>query len=627
MNNLIPLIKALAKPDQAMVTGAVNDWLDDHPEATTTVQDGSITKAKLATALQNSVDSIPAVDATLATAGAAADAAKVGEDLTDLKGQVVNIAKVGFNQFDKSKLIRGYVRALATGALVAREGVSSLPILPVTDQTAARIRSSSIANRIIVFDATMSVIRNVDYGYYAIDLTGASYYTYCFNDSETNYDTLMLAYTGETTGGSVNTWPTLFGYLGNVPFSLDPTGSFAGKLETKIGSKIDPDTFLAAVRADNTIPIAIDAVGNVVATFYDATGNGKIWVSIPFACKPFDIVVLDFYGKSSAPEYSSEAANGGCLIVEFFDANNAQLNTKYNCYALTKNSFGYHRAGFAAPAGTASARLRVATRANTSMAIHSVNLYTCKRYPQRQRKGLLIDGHLGCPFSAPENTIPSFELGLKMGHNLMITNVAETSDNVLVVIHDDTIDRTSNSTGSVNTYTFAQLQQYDFGSWFSAYYAGTKIPRFIDVCRLILSYGASIGVSLHNNLSSDGYDALYDELQACGAFGSLMFKTPYLSEYDDVHARFGDNAEYTIYFGNLPTAERIAEIAEHCGAGTTVEFSESYITKELVEYAKTLGLKVSVYFGNELAMMKEEMAMGVSRFTVDTFSDVIIPFE
>lgn len=58
MNNPIPLIKALAKPYQAMVTEAVNDWLDDHPEATTTVEDESITAAKLVPALSAKIQRI-----------------------------------------------------------------------------------------------------------------------------------------------------------------------------------------------------------------------------------------------------------------------------------------------------------------------------------------------------------------------------------------------------------------------------------------------------------------------------------------------------------------------------------------------------------------------------------------
>ena len=54
----IGLIKALASVDPEVIQSSVEGWLDDHPEATTTVQDGSITKAKLDQNLQSTVDDV-----------------------------------------------------------------------------------------------------------------------------------------------------------------------------------------------------------------------------------------------------------------------------------------------------------------------------------------------------------------------------------------------------------------------------------------------------------------------------------------------------------------------------------------------------------------------------------------
>ena len=54
----VGLIKALGSPDPAVIEGAVSDWLDDHPEATTTVEDGAISYAKLDSSLQGSIDDV-----------------------------------------------------------------------------------------------------------------------------------------------------------------------------------------------------------------------------------------------------------------------------------------------------------------------------------------------------------------------------------------------------------------------------------------------------------------------------------------------------------------------------------------------------------------------------------------
>lgn len=62
---VVGLIKALGGADAASIESAVSGWLDDHPEATTTVQDGSITKAKLDNNLQETVDDVTALKDTL----------------------------------------------------------------------------------------------------------------------------------------------------------------------------------------------------------------------------------------------------------------------------------------------------------------------------------------------------------------------------------------------------------------------------------------------------------------------------------------------------------------------------------------------------------------------------------
>lgn len=66
-NKLIPLIKALGQPSAADITTAVDAWLNDHPEATTTVQDGSITKAKLDSNLQGTVDDVADLKSAMET--------------------------------------------------------------------------------------------------------------------------------------------------------------------------------------------------------------------------------------------------------------------------------------------------------------------------------------------------------------------------------------------------------------------------------------------------------------------------------------------------------------------------------------------------------------------------------
>lgn len=100
-------------------------------------------------------------------------------------------------------------------------------------------------------------------------------------------------------------------------------------------------------------------------------------------------------------------------------------------------------------------------------------------------------GHRGFSSVAPENTLPSYILAKKRGFRYVETDVCLTSDGVPVLLHDNTIDRTSNGSGAIYNLTFAQVRQYDFGSWKSSEYAGTKIPtleEYLELCRSLMLY-------------------------------------------------------------------------------------------------------------------------------------------
>ncbi|SFM30635.1 glycerophosphoryl diester phosphodiesterase [Paenibacillus sp. 1_12] len=93
----------------------------------------------------------------------------------------------------------------------------------------------------------------------------------------------------------------------------------------------------------------------------------------------------------------------------------------------------------------------------------------------------MIIGHRGSAGEAPENTLASFRLAVEQGAHAIELDAQLTKDGEIVVIHDKTIDRTTNGRGAVAELTLAELKCYDAGSWFHEKYKGEQIPTLAEV--------------------------------------------------------------------------------------------------------------------------------------------------
>lgn len=104
--------------------------------------------------------------------------------------------------------------------------------------------------------------------------------------------------------------------------------------------------------------------------------------------------------------------------------------------------------------------------------------------------------HRGYNVVAPENTLPAFKLARYCGFSSIELDVQMTSDDVPVVLHDKTVNRTSNGTGNIYDMTLAQAQALDFGSWKSALWTGTTIPTFEAAIQLAKKLGLFVYIEI-----------------------------------------------------------------------------------------------------------------------------------
>ncbi|MFC4559484.1 glycerophosphodiester phosphodiesterase [Virgibacillus kekensis] len=100
---------------------------------------------------------------------------------------------------------------------------------------------------------------------------------------------------------------------------------------------------------------------------------------------------------------------------------------------------------------------------------------------KQEQQQIINVAHRGASAHAPENTMAAFQKAVEMKSDYIEIDVQMTEDEELVVIHDTTVDRTTNGTGAVGDLTLEEIRMLDAGSWFSEEFAGEKIPTFEEV--------------------------------------------------------------------------------------------------------------------------------------------------
>lgn len=96
-----------------------------------------------------------------------------------------------------------------------------------------------------------------------------------------------------------------------------------------------------------------------------------------------------------------------------------------------------------------------------------------------------IIAHRGASLDAPENSLAAFELAVKQGADAIELDVMLCATGEPIVIHDPTVNRTTNGTGEVARLSLSALKELDAGSWFDAEFAGERLPTLDEVFRRV----------------------------------------------------------------------------------------------------------------------------------------------
>lgn len=107
-----------------------------------------------------------------------------------------------------------------------------------------------------------------------------------------------------------------------------------------------------------------------------------------------------------------------------------------------------------------------------------------------------IIGHRGCAGYAPENTLEGIHTAADLGIEWVELDVKLTKDEIPIIFHDDTLDRTTSGSGNVADKTYEEIKELDAGSWYGESFIGAKIPTLEETVDVLINRGLGLNLEI-----------------------------------------------------------------------------------------------------------------------------------
>ncbi len=228
-------------------------------------------------------------------------------------------------------------------------------------------------------------------------------------------------------------------------------------------------------------------------------------------------------------------------------------------------------------------------------------------------------GHRGALASAPENTLPSFEEGLRQGADVVELDIHMSRDRELVVIHDFAVDRTTDGRGYVKDLSVAELKRLDAGSRFSPAVKNARIPLLREVLEWARGR-VRLAIEIKSEwITYDGIEAaLVDQLHRHGMEDQVM-----VISFDHCSIKRVKEIEPNIATGALYAARLVDPVMVARSARADVLRPRwTFATLTEIQAAHAAGLVYAPWGPNDPLIWRQLVDMGVDTLSADHPADL-----
>ncbi len=225
--------------------------------------------------------------------------------------------------------------------------------------------------------------------------------------------------------------------------------------------------------------------------------------------------------------------------------------------------------------------------------------------------------HRGAGKLAPENTLAAFKLGASHGYRMFECDVKLSADEVLFLLHDATLERTSNGVGEARSMGWKMLSGLDAGAWHSAAFAGEPLAKFETIARYCLDEGYFLNIEIK---PTPGLEALTGSAVANSA--AVLWKDattpPLLSSFQPASLQAAKLAQPQLPRGLLldTLTPDWLETAQALGC-VAVIFNYRLWDENTVKLAKQAGLRTLSYTVNDEVSAQKLIELGTDGIITD----------
>ena len=214
--------------------------------------------------------------------------------------------------------------------------------------------------------------------------------------------------------------------------------------------------------------------------------------------------------------------------------------------------------------------------------------------------------HRGASSYAPENTMSSFKKAFQLGSNGIELDLQKTKDGKLVIFHDKEIDKKSNGTGKISDYTYNELLELDFGSWFGKEFKNEKIVLFEDFMKSISDKNLILAIEL----KEEGIEK--DTLEIINKYYNKdnIFITSFLYNALSNIRKLDNNIKIGWLIGEDINKKNVSELIKI--SGNQICPPANLVSIEGIKLARENGLSVRLW-----GVSNEEIMERVYKFDID----------